>query len=277
MLNNKNNIKYMIGIMILFIGTLLPSIKIAQENISFLKENGILTIILVGIMFTLIKLEKKQFIIIPSTFSLVVITKFIIENQERLNKIIETYNSYAKFRYGLLVMIIGNIILITSLIIEYIDYKTLKEKISNIIQKLQTKKENHKKLINASLIEKLRKKETTNKITTETTEDGKIKYNKITVKVDKNTKEKEKLTNKISNLILKLRLKRISNKKLSITKFQDQEKIKKTYYVSTIDIKKWTRDNISCINCGAKINSSSEYCFLCDCKINLQGKHNKIS
>ena len=152
MLNNKNNIKYMIGIMILFIGTLLPSIKIAQENISFLKENGILTIILVGIMFTLIKLEKKQFIIIPSTFSLVVITKFIIENQERLNKIIETYNSYAKFRYGLLVMIIGNIILITSLIIEYIDYKTLKEKISNIIQKLQTKKENHKKLINASLI-----------------------------------------------------------------------------------------------------------------------------
>ena len=37
-LKNKNNIIIVIGIILILLGSLLPSIRIAQENISFIKE-----------------------------------------------------------------------------------------------------------------------------------------------------------------------------------------------------------------------------------------------
>lgn len=298
MLKDKKNIKYMIGIILIFIGTLLPAIRIAQENISFLKDNGPLMIILVGIMFLLIKLEKKEFITLPSIISVVLIIKFIFDNGNRLKQINSMYNCYAKFQYGLAVILIGNLILLISLITEYINFKTLNNKINELklkyinktktkLEKIKTKKQEklqsqkqkeNKKILTPTLIQKLEKKQETKKITKETTQDGKIKYNKITVKVDK-PKEKQKLKERLENLILKLKLKKISRKKISLTKYQEPEtKIKtKTYYIPTINIQRWTRDNVSCINCGAKINTNSEYCFLCDCKINLKDKEKKLS
>jgi len=294
MLKDKKNIKYMIGIIIIFIGTLLPAIRIAQEKISFLKDNGPLMIILVGIMFLLIKLEKKEFITIPSIMSVVLIIKFLFDNENRLKQINTMYNCYAKFQYGLVVILIGNLILLISLIIEYINFKKLNDKINTLKikhkeknkikqEKIKTKKQTklekqkqNKKVLTPSIIQKLVKKQETKKITKETTQDGKIKFNKITVKVDK-PKEKQKLKERIENLILKLKLKKISRKKISLTKYHDTEPIKKTYYIPTINIQRWTRDNVSCINCGAKVNTNSEYCFLCDCKINLKDKEKKLS
>ena len=108
MIKDRKNIKYIIGIVLIFIGTLLPAIRIAQENISFLKDNGPLMIIIAGIMFLLIKLEKKEFITIPSIMSVVLIIKFIFDNANRLKQINTMYNCYAKFQYGLIIILIGN-------------------------------------------------------------------------------------------------------------------------------------------------------------------------
>lgn len=280
MIKNKN-IPLIIGMTMLFAGSFLPSIKIAQENISFIKENGSLIIILIAIMVILLKLDKKTLITIPSTLSLTIIIKFIIDNKTRLQQIIETYNCYAKFQYGLILMIISNIIIILTILLPLINIETIKEKLRSIILN-QKEKHNEKKQskqqikqsLTPSLIEKLTKKE--NKISKETTKDGKIKYNKIVVKVDKPIKEKQTLKQRISDTILKLKIKKISIKKLSVTKY-NEETNKKTYYIPTINIKKWTRSNISCINCGATIKTNSEYCFLCDCKINLTEQEGKLS
>ncbi len=287
-MKNRKDLLTFVGLILLLIGTLLPSIRIAQENINFLKENGVLTLVLIVSMFILVKLEKKELIIIPSAMSLSLIIKFILNNIDRLNEINKMYNCYAKFQYGLAIMIIGNIVILLSVYLPYLKLNKSKEKIKatedkikNIISdkkekitnKVKTQKEN-KKVITPALIQKLMKKENKKTITQETTKDGKIKYNKITVKVDK--KEKT-LKEKFNDLILKLRLKKISKKNLSLSKYKEETKKTKTYYVPTIDIKKWTRSDVSCINCGAKVNSSSEYCFLCDCKIKLTDKEEKLS
>lgn len=290
MIKEKKNLLLIIGIVLVLIGTLLPAIRIAQENISFIKENGIITIILVLIMFILLKLDKKVFIAVPSILSLAVILKFVMSNINRLNQINKIYNCYAKFQYGIMIMILGNIIILSILTKENIKIESIKQKIItkkqqhnvNRIEKLKEEKERkikqiekHKtKQLTPSIIEKLSKKQDKKKILTETTKDGKIKYNKIIVKVNNN--KKQSLKERISNLLLKLRLRRISKKNLSISKYKE-EKITRTYYIPSINIRKWTRSNISCSNCGATINSNSEYCFLCDCKIKLSEKEEKIS
>ena len=277
-MKNKKNIPLIIGMILIFVGTLLPSIRIANENINFIKENGILTIILVAIMYILLKLDKKTLITVPSILSLSLIIKFIIDNKERLNKIKETYNCYANFKYGLAVMIIGNIIVLLSTIIPIINKEKLKEKTILIKDTIREKlKQIKNKKITPSIIEKIAKKENKKKISTETTKDGKIKYNKIVVKVDNKPKQERKsIKEKLSLFVLKTRLKKISRKNISITKFNEQKK-QKTYYIPKINIKKWTRNDICCINCGATVKSTSEYCFLCDCKIKLNDKEKKLS
>ena len=277
-MKNKKNIPLIIGMILIFLGTLLPSIRIANENINFIKENGILTIILVAIMYILLKLDKKTLITVPSILSLSLIIKFIIDNKERLNKIKETYNCYANFKYGLAVMIIGNIIVLLSTIIPIINKEKLKEKTILIKDTIREKlKQIKNKKITPSIIEKIAKKENKKKISTETTKDGKIKYNKIVVKVDNKPKQERKsIKEKLSLFVLKTRLKKISRKNISITKFNEQKK-QKTYYIPKINIKKWTRNDICCINCGATVKSTSEYCFLCDCKIKLNDKEKKLS
>lgn len=279
----KNNMLIILGIMTVFIGALLPSIQIAQENINFIKENGPLIIILLSVMIILLKFEKKELISVPSILSIALVIKFTIDNKLRLKEINEKYNCFAGFKYGLVVMIIGNILILLSIILSIPNLKekkekiieTTKEKAKTLKQKTSDIKTKHK--LTPSLIKKINKKESKNKITTETTKDGKIKYNKLIVKVEKNTKEKKTIKEKIDDLLLKLRIKRITRKKLSVARYNEENTNKKTLYIPTINIRKWTRKEICCINCGATIKSNSEYCFLCDCKIKLTDKEEKLS
>ena len=284
MRKNTKNLPIILGIILVVIGSLLPSIKIAQENINFIKESGPIIIILASVMILLLKFDKKEIIAVPSLLSIALIIKFTLDNKLRLKEINEKYNCFAGFKYGLVVMIIGNIIILVTLILSIPNLKDkkkvltdkTKEKAQLIKEKTKTLKEKAPKL-NIAKIEKISKKESKQKITSETTKDGKIKYNKIIVKVDKNAKEKKTFKQKLDDLLLKLRIKRVTRKRLSIARYHDNKPAKKTYYIPTINIKKWTRNDICCINCGATIKSTSEYCFLCDCKIKLSEKEEKLS
>lgn len=240
----KKRLLLIIGIVLMLLGLFLPSIRIANENISFIKENGLLPLILIISMILLVKLEKKEFIFIPSTIMVVIIAKFILKNIDRLKQINELYNSYAKYQYGLIILIIGNILVLVSLILSLLDFDIIKEKINDI------------------KLKRIERKEKTEKISKETSKDGKIKFNKIVVKVD----NKNTLKKKFQNWNL-----RKKTKKLSISKFNDNKVNNKTITteVPVIDIKKWTRSSICCSNCGATVKTTSEYCFLCDCKIKL--------
>ena len=279
----KNNMLIILGIIIVFIGTLLPSIQIAQENINFIKENGPLIIVLLSVMILLLKFEKKELISVPSILSIALVIKFTIDNKLRLKEINEKYNCFAGFKYGLVVMIIGNILILLSIILSIPNLKEKKEKIiettkvkaKSIKEKTSNIKTKHK--LTPSLIQKMSKKDSKNKVSKGTTKDGKIKYNKLIVKVEKNTKEKKTFKQIIDDLLLKLRIKKISSKKLSIARYNEEKTTKKTLYIPTINIRKWTRNEICCINCGATIKSNSEYCFLCDCKIKLTDKEEKLS
>ena len=279
----KNNKLIILGIIIVFIGTFLPSIKIAQENINFIKENGPLIIVLLSVMILLLKFEKKELISVPSILSIALIIKFTLDNRLRLKEINEKYNCFAGFKYGLVVMIIGNIIILLSIILSIPNLKEKKEKIIETTkEKAKTMKEKTSRIktkhkLTPSLIKKMSKKDSKNKVMIGSTEDGKIKYNKLVVKVEKGTKEKKTLKQIIDNLLLKLRIKKISRKKLSIAKYNEGKPAKKTCYIPTINIRRWTRNEICCINCGATIKSNSEYCFLCDCKIKLTEKEEKLS
>ena len=286
-MKNKKSLLIIIGIILIFIGAFLPSIRIAQENINFIKENGPIIIILASVMILLVKFEKQELISVPSILSIALIIKFILDNKLRLKEINEKYNCIAEFKYGIVVMIIGNIIILSSLIFSIPNLKEKKDKVLKITkekttkttkkikEKVQTIKPKQHELT-VKLIEKISKKESKQKVATETTKDGKIKYNRITVKVN-NSKESKTIKQRLDDLLLKLRIKRITNKKLSITRYNNEKSIKKTYYIPTINIRKWTRDNICCVNCGATIKSNSEYCFLCDCKIKLIEKEEKLS
>ena len=278
-MNRKMNIPLIIGIVLILIGSFLPAIKIADENINFIKESGPIIIVLVAIMIILLKLDKKTLISVPTILSIGIIMKFITNNAGRLKTIRETYKCYTGFQYGLTIMMIGNIIILTSLILTITNYKTILKTIRNVIQilaqKLKTTKKTKSKqtkLIKPELIEKLSKEENKRKITSETTKDGKIKYNKIIVEVSNKVKQ-TKLKEKINMFILKHRIRKISKKKISITKYQENKQA--TYYIPRINIQRWTRNNICCINCGATVSENSEYCFLCDCKIKLQDKKEK--
>ena len=255
----KKNRILIIGIILMIIGLFLPSIRIANENINFLKETGILPLLLVAAMAILLKLQKKEFIYIPSAILLVVIVKFIVTNINRLKQINNLYGSYAEYQYGLVVLIIGNVLVITALTIQLLNTYGI---LSTIKEKLASKKQKEHKIIKT--------KEKNKKLMQETTKDGKIKFNKITVKVE-NKMPKQTLKSKIMNIKLKKK-----TKKLSITKF-DNEKIQTnkkliTTTVPVIDIQKWTRSSICCSNCGATVKTTSDYCFLCDCKIKLKEK-----
>lgn len=272
----KNNKLIILGIITVFIGALLPSIQIAQENINFIKENGPLIIVLLSVMILLLKFEKKELISVPSILSIALVIKFTLDNKLRLKEINEKYNCFAGFKYGLVVMIIGNILILLSLILTIPNLKEKKEKmIETTKEKANNIKVKHK--LTPSLIKKMSKQDSKNKVTKGTTEDGKIKYNKLTVKVEKDTKEKKTFKQKLDDLLLKLRIKKISRKKLSIAKYNEEKPAKKTCYIPTINIRKWTRNEICCINCGATVSENSEYCFLCDCKIKLTEKEEKLS
>ena len=281
MIKKTKNLPIIIGIILVLIGSLLPSIKIAQENINFIKENGPLIIILVSVMIILLKFEKKELITVPSILSLALVIKFTLDNKLRLKEINEKYNCYAGFKYGLVVMIIGNILILLSLILSIPNLKEKKEllktKIKEIIENIKQKIRPKQHKLTAQLIEKISKKESKQKITKETTKDGKIKFNKIIVKVDKRPREKKTFKEKVDDLLLKLRIKRITSKKLSIARYRDEKPNKKKNYIPTINIRRWTRNEICCVNCGATVKSTSEYCFLCDCKIKLTDKEEKLS
>lgn len=279
-MKNKKNILIIFGILLIFLGAFFPSIRIAQENISFVKENGFLIIVLVTAMFLLLKLNYKQMLYIPSVLSIIIIIKFIIDNTERLKEINELYNCYASFEYGLIVMLLGNILILITTTLELLNIdklktttKKLKQKTNTIINVISNKVKTIKvKFIdNKQKIKELIKTKKQN-ITYETTKDGKIRFNKITIKCDKPVKIKPKtsLKEKIQAIKLKIKTFHPFRKKLSISNYRDEKTNKVTHNISVIDIKKWTRSNICCSNCGATISTNSEYCFLCDCKIKLK-------
>lgn len=295
MIKKTKNLPIILGIILVFVGSFLPSIRIAQENINFIKENGPLIIILVSIMVILVKFNKKELISVPSLLSLALIIKFTLDNKLRLKEINEKYNCFAGFKYGIVVMIIGNIIILATLILSIPNLKEKKETVTKkakettkivkdktkqttkiVKNKAKDIKEKTKQnKLTVAAIEKMSKKESKQKIAKETTKDGKIQYNKIVVKVEKPTKKK--FSEKFDNLLLKLRIKKITRKKLSIARYNDEKPAKKTYYIPTINIRKWTRNEVCCINCGATVSENSEYCFLCDCKIKLSEKEEKLS
>lgn len=299
-MKNKRNILIIISIFLVFIGAFLPSVRIAQENINFIKENGSLIIILVSAMFILVKLNYKQLLYIPSILSITIIIKFIIDNKERLDQINQVYNCYASYEYGIAIMLIGNILILILTTLELFNIKTIKEKTQKLKQKIsektniiktKQKEKQPKKIILAQIKDKfitiknkllqiikkiptLIKKTKLNKnITHETTKDGKIKFSKITVKCDKPIKIKIPFKEKLKIVLLKIRMNSPFRKKLSISRYKEETT---TYNVPVIDIQKWTRSNICCSNCGATISTNSEYCFLCDCKIKLK-ERKKIS
>lgn len=279
----KKNILIIAGMILIFVGALLPSVRIAQENISFIKENGSLIIILVAATFILLKLNQEKLIVIPSIISIYIIIKFIIDNNSRLNEIKQLYNCYAAFQYGIIVMILGNLIILTILtmeILKNINFKTktkeLKEKIENskeiVIKNIQNIKE---KLNYDHIIEKI---SINKKVSYETSKDGKISFKKITVKCDKPAKKKLTLKERINEIKIKLLQKKILKRKLSISRYKDEEiNTPKTYNIPVIDIQKWTNSDICCSNCGATVHTTSEYCFLCDCKIKLKNETKQTS
>ena len=289
-MKNKKNILIIISILLVLVGALLPSIRIAQENINFIKETGFIMVILVLSMVMLYKLNFKQMLFIPAILSISIIVKFIIDNKERINQINTIYNSYATYEYGIIVMLIGNISIIVLTLIGLFNFKKLKplfiklisiilflpKKILSLIKSIKIKEVFSK---TKQKFKNLRTKIITNKIaksiTHETTKDGKIKFNKITVKVEKTKKIKTKTTlkEKLQDTIYKIRMNRPFRKKLSISRYRDEEEAS---FIPVIDIKKWTRSSICCSNCGATVSTNSEYCFLCDCKIKLNGRK-KIS
>ena len=280
-MQTKKNIMITIGMILVFVGSLLPAIRIAQENISFIKESGSLIIILVLTMFLLIKLNYRQLLYIPSTLSIIIIVKFIIDNKERINNINQLYNSYASYQYGIVVMLLGNLLILIPITLSLFNIKIAKEKPKKINEKKNNKINLIKETLNKQK-EKIKNKSKNKQIqlinkniTHETTKDGKIRFSKITVKCENTKKYKEKKTIKkiISKLIEKIIIRRFVRKKLSISKFKELKE--PVNQVPTIDIKKWTRSDICCSNCGATIHTTSEYCFLCDCKIKIYQEEKK--
>lgn len=249
-MKNKNNIIIVIGIILILLGSLLPSITIAQENISFIKENGSLILILAAAMFLLFKLNYRQLLYIPSILSIIIIIKFITDNYSRLKQITEKYNCYASYQYGIVVMILGNILILSIITLEILDI----DKIKKIKENIQEKTESIKQKTN-NIKETIKNKKTIK----QTTKDGKIQFIKKTIKIDKPIK-----INK--------------SKKLSLSQYNENKINKqKIYEISTINIEKWTKSDICCSNCGATIHTTSEYCFLCDCKIKLNKEKEKLS
>lgn len=286
----KKDLLLILGMIIISVGLFLPSIRIANENISFLKENGCLMVIIVLIMFILYMLNKKELMIFPSFVSVFFIVKFIVNNKNRLNEINELYNCYANFKYGLLVMLVGCLFIILTILVGLINYNHvgcfLHDVFVNRLVKLKNNVVLFFKRFNKSCLASLRTKKELNKdiVVQEKNDDGVIKYNKMVVKLNNvKGKQRKSVWVKLSEIISSLKIRRVSNKNLSISKFNNDyrdnivHKKVSTYKVPFIDIRRWTRNDVCCVNCGATVSSNSEYCFLCDCKVKLSDKHEKLS
>ena len=248
-MKNKNNIIIILGIILIILGSILPSIRIAQENISFIKENGMLIIILAAAMFLLFKLNYKQLLYIPSILSIIIIVKFITDNYDRLKTITEQYSCYASYQYGIVVMILGNILILSIITSEILNFDKIKVIKENVQEKTKTIKGNTK-----NLKEKIKE----SKPIKQTTKDGKISFVKRTVKVDKPKKQ------------FKIKQNVKQKKQLTLSQYNENKVIKqKTLEIPTINIERWTKSDVCCSNCGATVHTTSEYCFLCDCKIKL--------
>ena len=256
-MKNKNNIIIILGIILIILGSILPSIRIAQENISFIKENGMLIIILAAAMFLLFKLNYKQLLYIPSILSIIIIVKFITDNYDRLKTITEQYSCYASYQYGIVVMILGNILILSIITSEILNFDKIKVIKENVQEKTKTIKGNTK-----NLKEKIKE----SKPIKQTTKDGKIRFVKRTVKVDKPKKQ------------FKIKQNVKQKKQLTLSQYNENKVIKqKTLEIPTINIERWTKSDVCCSNCGATVHTTSEYCFLCDCKIKLNQEKEKLS
>ena len=256
-MKNKNNIIIILGIILIILGSILPSIRIAQENISFIKENGMLIIILAAAMFLLFKLNYKQLLYIPSILSIIIIVKFITDNYDRLKTITEQYSCYASYQYGIVVMILGNILILSIITSEILNFDKIKVIKENVQEKTKTIKGNTK-----NLKEKIKE----SKPIKQTTKDGKISFVKRTVKVDKPKKQ------------FKIKQNVKQKKQLTLSQYNENKVIKqKTLEIPTINIERWTKSDVCCSNCGATVHTTSEYCFLCDCKIKLNQEKEKLS
>lgn len=254
-MKNRNNIIIVIGIILILLGSFLPSIRIAQENISFIKENGMLMIILASAMFLLFKLNYRQLLYIPSILSIIIIIKFITDNYNRLKTITEEYSCYASYQYGIVVMILGNILILSIITLEILNIDKIKEIKETVQEKTESIKESTK-----HIKEKLKE----SKPSKQTTKDGKIKFIKRTIKVDKPKKQFKKIMKQ--------------KNQLSLSRYDENKIIKRTTYeIPKISIEKWTKSDICCSNCGATVHTTSEYCFLCDCKIKLNYEKEKLS
>lgn len=259
------------GIFLMLMGPFLPVVRIANENINMLENNGFLIVLLAAICIILVLLNKTFYTVVPAIFTLVFMFDFVVKTSNKLEQINQTYNYYVSFNYGLVVTIFGSLIVLISVLL---DNEKIKALIKNMVE-------------NAKI--KLKTKEVFNK-------DG-IKGNKLVVTIG-NNKEKiknMKLNEKINTKIIKQKaanikgnvLTKISNrKKLSISKFKEEKKIEQAIeknhenfnynIVSSInnepaktkfDMTKWIINNVSCTNCGAVIKNNDTHCFLCDCKV----------
>ena len=221
--------------------------------ISFFKYYFSIAFIVLNLLYKRCSIYYKQLLYIPAFLSLALIIKFIIDNNDKIKNIKESYGNYISFKYGIVVMILGLILLTVVLTLEIFDIKLLKEK----IEKIKIEKEKQK------IDKKIKTKE-------EKTKDGKIRYKKLTVTCDNKKLIKVPFKQRVNDFISKIRFKRFFKKKLSISYYKEQPKT--TYSVPVIDIKRCTRSSVCCSNCGATVSTNSEYCFLCDCKIKLSNR-----
>ena len=152
-------------------------------------------------------------------------------------------------------MILGNILILSIITLEILDIDKIKKLKETVQEKTELIKEN---------TNNIKEKTKNKKPIKQTTKDGKIKFIKRTIKVDKPKKQFIKLNKQ--------------TKKLSLSQYDENKVITHTTYeIPVIDIKKWTQSDICCSNCGATVHTTSEYCFLCDCKIKLNQEKEKLS
>lgn len=295
---NKKKIFIIIGLLIVIIGTFLPSIKIAMENISFIKENCGITLVLILISLILFILNKEDYIAVSSSLFIYLVIKFLIDNKIRLDQIMEVYNCYAKYRYGLLVILIGNIVVILTVFVSKFDIVNLfkrfvmkvclffskvfqkvagffknifsKEKIIGLFGKIKKSLFKLFGLVKSFVFKIVSKIKCSRiKVVNEKTKDLSISYRKMTVKCNR----RESFFSRLKFFFIKFRIKK-ARRKISISSYSEERpKIHhkngnfKVYSKYNFDIRRWTRSNVCCANCGATISTTSDYCFLCDCKI----------
>ena len=84
-------------------------------------------------MAILLKLEKTEIISVPSILSLILIIKFIIDNKINLKKINAIYHCEAVFKYGTTIMILGNLLILITLVMPKINIEKIQSKQMGIV------------------------------------------------------------------------------------------------------------------------------------------------